>query len=86
MAGCYAHQAALRDTKVVDVFAPPREDFLAWGARHPIYVRRSPASYCTNDALNCKRFTLHPFVRFGLLWTYHDRQLGDSEWPIASFI
>jgi hypothetical protein len=25
----YAQQAALRDTEVVDVFAPPREDFLA---------------------------------------------------------
>ena len=23
----YAQQAALRDTEVVDVFAPPREDF-----------------------------------------------------------
>ena len=29
----YAQQAALRDTEVVDVFAPPREDFLAGGTR-----------------------------------------------------
>ena len=38
-----AQQAALRDTEIVDVFAPPREDFLAWG--HAILcVGRSPAS------------------------------------------
>ena len=29
----YAQQAALRDTEVVDVFAPPREDFLAADTR-----------------------------------------------------
>ena len=33
----YAQQAALRDTEVVDVFAPLREDFLAGGA--PSYMR-----------------------------------------------
>ena len=33
----YAQQAALRDTEVVDVFAPPREDFLAGGT--PSYMR-----------------------------------------------
>jgi hypothetical protein len=27
----YAQQVALRDTEVVDVFAPPREDFLVGG-------------------------------------------------------
>jgi hypothetical protein len=38
----YSEKAALRDSEAVDVFAPPREDFLAGGT--PSYmVRRNPA-------------------------------------------
>ena len=34
------------------------------------------------------RFIVPSFVRFRPLWTYHDKQMGDSEWTgyIASFI
>ena len=56
----------LEDTEVVDVFAPPREDFFA-GAT-PSYMRapQSPAMLSGRCARKCNRFIVPiPFVRFG---------------------
>ena len=52
-----AQQAALRDTEVVDVFAPPRDGFLA-EARRPICVHRSPRPCRVDGARESMRFTV----------------------------
>ena len=52
-----AQQAALRDTEVVDTFAPPRDGFLA-EARRPICVGRSPRPCRVDDARESMRFTV----------------------------
>ena len=54
----------LEDTEVVDVFAPPREDFFA-GAT-PSYMRAPIPAVSGRCARKCNRFIVPiPFVRFG---------------------
>ena len=58
----YAQQAALRDTEVVDVFAPPREDFLAGGTRLICVHHSTPAMLRGGCARSCNRFIVPFFV------------------------